>query len=166
MSQPMNPDQSQVPPPPPAPPAQVYTPGTASYAAPPASPDPGAAHAPQPAGPYPGQAVGQAPTTASGGFFGALFDMSFTRYITITWARVIYILWLIGVVLAWLFGAFSVGTALRDLGSDFNGAAFLTALILGAVPALLHAIAGRMLLELVVAIIRTEMNTRALTERR
>lgn len=158
MPQPMNPDPSQVPPPPPAPPAQAYTPGTALYA-----PLPDLAHT---AEPHPGQAVGQAPGTASGGFFGALFDMSFTKYITITWAKVIYILWLIGVVLTWLFSAFSIGTAFRDLGSDFNGAAFLTALIFGLIPALLHAIAGRMLLEFVVAIIRTEMNTRALAERR
>lgn len=160
MPQPMNPDPSQVPPPPPAPPAQAYTPGTALYA-----PLPDLAHT---AEPHPGQTVGQAPGTASGGFFGALFDMSFTKYITITWAKVIYILWLIGVGLTWLFGSYGFGSisGANTYRGEFDGAAFLFALIVGIVPALLQVIAGRMLLEFVVAIIRTEMNTRALVERR
>ncbi|MCR2052124.1 DUF4282 domain-containing protein [Actinomyces bowdenii] len=160
MLQPMNPDPSQVPPPPPAPPAQAYTPGTALYA-----PLPDLAHT---AEPHPGQTVGQAPGTASGNFFGALFDMSFTKYITITWAKVIYILWLIGVGLTWLFGSYGFGSisGANTYRGEFDGAAFLFALIVGIVPALLQVIAGRMLLEFVVAIIRTEMNTRALVERR
>ncbi|WP_185732030.1 DUF4282 domain-containing protein [Actinomyces bowdenii] len=160
MPQPMNPDPSQVPPPPPAPPAQAYTPGTALYA-----PLPDLAHT---AEPHPGQTVGQAPGTASGGFFGALFDMSFTKYITITWAKVIYILWLIGVVLTWLLTAYGLGSVSGSTThrGEIDGAAFIVALIFGLIPALLHAIAGRMLLEFVVAIIRTEMNTRALAKRR
>lgn len=173
MSQPMSPDQNQVPPAPPAPPSQAYvsgTPGTASYAAPPAYSDPAAPQpAPvYPAQPYPGQAMGQMSTPATGNFFGALFDMSFTKYITITWAKVIYILWLIGVGLTWLFGSYGFGSisGANTYRGEFDGAAFLFALIVGIVPALLQVIAGRMLLEFVVAIIRTEMNTRALAERR
>ncbi|VEG73621.1 DUF4282 domain-containing protein [Actinomyces slackii] len=172
MTQPINPDQSHTPPP--APQADSYSAGSAptgSYP-PPAPYPPQPASAPDPMGGYPVQAAGYpgyAPVQQRG-FFSALFDMSFSQYITITWVKVVYILCLIAIAIGWFFGAFMMGTVAGIGGgsygsSEFDPGAFFFALIFGLIPAFLHVIGIRLLLEFIVAIIRTEQNTRALAQR-
>ncbi|AYD90504.1 DUF4282 domain-containing protein [Actinomyces lilanjuaniae] len=99
--------------------------------------------------------------------------MSFTRYVTLTWARVVYILWIVMVVATWLICAVAIGSSgggshggYHGYGSyaashaAFNPGAFLLALVLGLIPAFLHILGARMVLEFIVAVIRTENNTR------
>ena len=100
--------------------------------------------------------------SGEGNFFTALFDLSFSKYITITWAKVIYILSMVGVGLSWFFFAVFVGIAagMDSWGGGFSFGAVLLAAILGIIPAVLELVAVRLGLELVVAVVRTERNTR------
>ena len=116
------------------------------------------------AGPVPGGTYPEA--VHRDGFLSALFDLSFARYVTITWAKVVYILAMVGIGLTWFASAlalgFTVGAAnsLYRYSSSFSLGAFLLGLLLGIVPAFFHLLMVRLGLEVVVAVVRTEKNTR------
>lgn len=114
----------------------------------------------------PGYPAATAATKSEGNFFSALFDLSFSRYITVTWAKVIYILSMIGVGLTWFGLAIVVGIATGSdgWGLGFSAAGFLLTAIIGVIPAILDLVAVRLGLELVVAVVRTERNTRKSAE--
>ena len=114
----------------------------------------------------PGYPAATAATKSEGNFFSALFDLSFSRYITVTWAKVIYILSMIGVGLTWFGLAIVVGIATGSdgWGLGFSAAGFLLTAIIGIIPAILDLVAVRLGLELVVAVVRTERNTRKSAE--
>lgn len=73
---------------------------------------------------------------------------------------------MVGVGLSWFFFAVFVGIAAGtdSWGGGFSFGAFLLAAIIGIIPAVLELVAVRLVLELVVAVVRTERNTRRSAE--
>lgn len=114
--------------------------------------------------PYAGSAAHHQPdqqpgvTPSPGGFFRALFDMSFSRYVTVSFARVIYVVAVVCAALFWLL------MVIRGFASDEPGigAAFL---ILGWIPALVWLIFVRVGIEFAVAMVKTADNTSTLANR-
>ncbi|MFC3995748.1 DUF4282 domain-containing protein [Nocardiopsis sediminis] len=105
-----------------------------------------------PATPPPGTAQPQGQ-----GFFGALFDLNFTRFVTVQFARTLFLIWLVlvGVVtFTGVVGAFAsiVVTPVSSLLS------VLGALAAGGISVLL----GRVGLELAIAVARTSDDIAAL----
>ncbi|MFC4562600.1 DUF4282 domain-containing protein [Nocardiopsis mangrovi] len=110
----------------------------------------------QPGAPYPGVPQGAGPATPpppqpqGEGFFGVLFDLNFTRFVTPRFAKTLYLLWLVlvgvvtftGVVNA--FSSITVAPVSALLG-------LLGALAGGGISLLL----GRVGLELAIALVRT-----------
>lgn len=107
--------------------------------------------------PNPSPAVGNSAVAESkDSFFGSLFDLTFTKFVTVGFVKVIYVLGIIGVVLTWLGAAFS--TFGDSIGHGFG------ILLLGWIPALLAVLLMRLSVELTVAIVRTAQNTAALAQ--
>ncbi|MEE6272886.1 DUF4282 domain-containing protein [Georgenia wangjunii] len=131
----------QPPQPPPGPPAGPPPPGGGYGAAP--------WNAPSPQG---------APGASEKGFFGALFDLSFKSFVTLSFAKVIYVIAIVVVGVLWLFA-----TIVGFLDSPGAG---LAALLLGWIPALVYIVLIRVSLEFAVAMVRTAQNTSVLTYRR
>ncbi len=91
------------------------------------------------------------------GFFQALFDFSFQHFIAIRLTGVIYVLaLLVGVI--W---------SLNNIARAFevsSGYGVFTLLVLAPLGFLLYAIAVRVLLEMVIALVQVAENTRAILE--
>lgn len=113
-----------------------------------------------------GQSAGfQAATVKaeSRGFFQALFDFSFSSFITIQFAKFIYI---INIAIAALIYFLFVIAGFSGMGEDV-GAGFLFGigiLLVGWIPALLQIVAVRLGLEGMIAVIRIAQNTAAIRE--
>ena len=86
-------------------------------------------------------------TPSSKGFFGALFDLSFTTFVTPMIIKVVYVLGLIGIGIGTLFFAFS------GFFGDSPGVGIVT-LILAPLVGLLYLCFFRMMCEFYVAITR------------
>lgn len=118
-------------------------------------------------GPGPGGAATS--PRSSGGFFRALFDLKFDPFLSITAAGIIYVLHIIGCVLTYLT-IIIWGIALGfTIGYDVWGDSsfqppLIPAIVFGWIPALLQLVYGRMLLEFIVASIKTAENTRKISE--
>lgn len=85
---------------------------------------------------------------------GALFDMSFSRFITVSIIRILYILGMCGIVLGWfvlVIGGFSHGAA-----------AGLAMIIVASIVAVIDLIFLRVWLELIVVVFRIGDNTTAI----
>lgn len=120
---------------------------------------------PPPAGGY-GQQPGQQPGAAwtqgyterqNDNFFSVLFDFSFSRFITLSFAKFLFILYIIVTLVLYLI---MVAVSF----SEGIGFGLLTAII-GAPIALVYVIGLRMMLEFLVAQIRTAENTSVLVQR-
>lgn len=130
-------------------PAQPYAPSAPA----PGTPSPGA-----PAQPYAPAGYGQ-PTpppyagvqSQGAGFFKALFDFSFSSYITLSFAKFIYIAFIAVSALFWLFIVVTAFT--QDVTVGF------IALLFGWIPAFVYIIVIRLGLEASVALVRTAQNT-------
>lgn len=155
---PEQPDHNQPPPPPYQPPTggqhppQQQPAGVPPYLAPhgheaPPAGSPYAAPAPwqQGAGNQPG-------SNADASFFQSLFDLSFTKYVTLSFAKVIYVLAMALIALGYLM-AIVIGFASE------HSALGVFALLLGWIPALVYLVLVRVSLEFAVAMIRTAQNT-------
>ncbi|MDY3127143.1 MAG: DUF4282 domain-containing protein [Corynebacterium sp.] len=94
-----------------------------------------------------------APATKNGepGFFAALFDLSFSHFITVKFAKYIYTIMLV------LYAVLAVGVFITTAADSFLTA--LAALIIMAIFGLFFAISLRLWLESAVAWIRTAENT-------
>ena len=86
-------------------------------------------------------------TPSSKGFLGALFDMSFTTFVTPMIIKVVYVLGMIGVAAATLF------FALSGFASDSPGLGIVT-LVLSPLVGLLYLCLFRMMCEFYLAITR------------
>jgi hypothetical protein len=145
-----NPNDPHRPQPPNQPPSNPYgqgLPGGTPGQYPGPYPDPNAA-------PYASQ--GHYPTgnaVESRGFFGSLFDLSFTSFVTIKFAKVIYILLMVFITLGWLFWIFAGFT-----DSAVTGMLFL---LFGWIPGLITLILARVSMEFYIAMVRTSQNTAA-----
>lgn len=113
------------------------------------------------------------------GFFRALFDFRFRHFITIKFAGVIYIIaiivaalqWILWIVCGFLMGAAGSGSSydygydslLALGGGDFNPVFGILAIVLGWIPAAIQIIVCRVVLEFLVAGVRTAQNTTTMT---
>lgn len=91
------------------------------------------------------------------GFFGCLFDLSFSDFVTTRFVKILYVLGILGAVLGGLGvlrGGFAVG--------GFSGV--VGGLILSPIAFLLYVLAVRISLELLVVIFRIAENTSRLVE--
>lgn len=101
----------------------------------------------------------------SKGFFGALFDFSFSHYVTISFAKVIYILGIIVSLLLWIFWIIT-GFASGAVGfGDYNAVPGILAVVFGWIPVVINILVIRVVLEFAVAMIRTAQNTTDLSQR-
>jgi hypothetical protein len=82
---------------------------------------------------------------------GALFDFSFTRFITLSIIKILYILGIVLIALGWL------AIVISGLSQGFGPG--LVALIIGTLAALVYLIFFRISLELIVVIFRIGENT-------
>nr|WP_162933216.1 DUF4282 domain-containing protein [Corynebacterium lactis] len=108
-------------------------------------------------------------TAESRNFFQALFDFSFSSFITIKFAKVIYLLNIIVAVLSyffWVVMGFNAGFAATGYSSSSSSSVGLGffVLLFGWIPALIQIISVRLILEMFIAIVRTAQNTSALRE--
>jgi len=85
---------------------------------------------------------------------GALFDMSFSRFITVSIIRILYILGICGIVLGWI--SFVI------VGFSRGAAAGLGMFILATIMAVIYVIFLRVWLELIVVVFRIGENTNAI----
>ncbi|MBG6084754.1 DUF4282 domain-containing protein [Zhihengliuella flava] len=119
------------------------------YGQPPQGPPPGSQPHQQPS---PGGPHGVTSPDAKG-FFGALFDLSFTSFVTISFAKLIYVMIMVVLVMSWIF--FIIAGFATDVWAGF------AVLLLGWVPILLYLILARVTLEFYIAMVRTSQNTAA-----
>lgn len=87
------------------------------------------------------------------GFFGALFDFSFTSFVTVKFAKIIYIILIALVALGWLAYVFT--------GFAFEPGLGLAALLLGWIPGFICLVLVRVMIEFYIAMVRTSQNTAA-----
>lgn len=116
-----------------------------------AGPVSGGAH---PGGHQPPRGYGPTVNTVEAkGFFGALFDFSFTSFVTIKFAKIIYIILIALVVLGWLSYVVT--------GFAFDPGLGLAALLLGWIPGFIALVLVRVMIEFYIAMVRTSQNTAA-----
>lgn len=106
------------------------------------------------------------------GFFRALFDFSFTHFITVRFSAFLYIVAFLAAILLWLaqilFGIM-LGSAIGGFNSfygesSFNAVPLVLAFVFGWVPSVIALIAMRLGLEFSVATVRTAQNTKKIAE--
>lgn len=105
----------------------------------------------------------------SRGFFRALFDLTFSSYITVKFAKVVYVINIIIVALTYLgfiFMSCIPATQARSSGDTIFAIILIFFVILfGWIPAVLHLIVVRLGLEGAIALVRVAQNTSALREK-
>ena len=91
------------------------------------------------------------------GFFGSLFDLSFTEFVT---TRIIKILYALSIIIS---GILAIAVIIGGFAAE-SGAAGIISLVVGPVVALLYLLMARVWLELVIVIFRIAENTGRLVE--
>lgn len=106
--------------------------------------------APPPPGQPPTQPMGGGLTGPGGGpsvgFFGALFDFSFTHFVTPMIVKIVYILVTVGLAIGWLVFVIA--------GFSDSAASGLVVLVLGAIGVVIYLALARMTLEFYLAVVR------------
>ncbi len=97
------------------------------------------------------------PPSSAGGFFGALFDFSFSRYITPTVVKVVYIVVVVFTALYWLVGLIAAFAQEWWVGVLF--------LLFGWIAAILYLAFVRIVLECFVALISISQKVNAYARR-
>ena len=97
------------------------------------------------------------------GFFNALFDLSFSRYITVDFMRVIYAISLGLIALAWVAGLLF---SFAGFGDSFGEGMLMLVgfLIFGTLAAFIAVVVTRITLEFYVSLVKTAQNTSKLVE--
>jgi hypothetical protein len=90
------------------------------------------------------------------GFFGTLFDLSFSEFITTKLIKVLYILLLILVAIGFVIAFFSSLVTMFSRGGFLAG---LLGIVLAPIGALIYVILARMWMELIIVIFRIAENT-------
>lgn len=80
------------------------------------------------------------------GFFRALFDFSFTHFVTPKIVKAVYLLGTIAIVIAWIAISISV--------MHNNSGAGIAVLVFGTIPAILYLAFFRMMLEFYLSVVR------------
>lgn len=89
---------------------------------------------------------GPGPSSQAKGFFGALFDFSFTSFATPSIVKIVYVLAMVFLVLGWL------GISIVIMTDSVAGG--LAALILGLIPLVVYLAFVRMTLEFYYSVVR------------
>lgn len=113
--------------------------------------------------PYGQMPLSSAPRPGTQGFGRALFDFSFSRFVTLDFVKVIYSILIAIIVIAWFVGLVLSFTTFSE-GFDVGIVSLLGFLIVGTLGAFLWLILARVTLEFYVALIRTAQNTSRLVE--
>lgn len=92
------------------------------------------------------------------GTFEALFDLSFTKFVTVRIVRLLYLLMLAAIAVGWLF-------AVSALFSTFGGGVAVVGIIGLTLSALVGVIQVRVFLELIVVAFRIDANTAVIASR-
>ena len=92
------------------------------------------------------------------GFFGTLFDFSFSQFVTSQLVSILYLLFLVFVGLGLLIALGS--GVLKLFHGDFLGALF--AIIFSPLVAIIAVVIGRVYLELIIVIFKIAENTKAM----
>jgi hypothetical protein len=90
------------------------------------------------------------------GFIGAMFDLSFSEFITTKLIRILYILLLILIAIAFVVGFFGGLVTMFTRGGFFRG---LVILLVSPVAAFLYVILARMWMEVIIVLFRIAENT-------
>lgn len=90
------------------------------------------------------------------GFFGALFDLSFSEFVTTKMIKILYILLLILVAIGFVIALFSGLITMFSRGGFLAG---LVAIVLAPIGALIYIILARMWMELIIVVFRIAENT-------
>lgn len=128
------------------------------------------------------QPASSRPQDPRDGFFRALFDLRFERFITLRFASVLYVICIVIAILNWLgtilsaFLAASAQSAFVSYASYYGGydsgmgaggvLMIIAAILLGWIPSLLMVVCARIGLEFIIAGIRTAKNTQELVDSR
>lgn len=99
-----------------------------------------------PASPPPPPPPGGGVPSRDAGFFAALFDFSFSSFVTPMIVRVVYVLGMVLIVLGWL------GLTVAEFSQNTGGG--IAVLIFGALGALVYLAFFRMGLEFLIAVVR------------
>ena len=94
------------------------------------------------------------------GFFGALFDMSFSEFVTIKFIRILYIILLLIIAIAFVL-AIIAGFVSMFTNSFWSG---LWQILLAPVGAIISVVLTRIWLEVLVVVFRIAENTTDLVE--
>ncbi|WP_029089974.1 DUF4282 domain-containing protein [Brevibacterium album] len=128
--------------------------------------------------PYSAQPAAASRPAAEPGFLRALFDLKFESFVTIRFAAVIYVLSIIVAALGYIglvitsIGMAATGSALSSYAYGYSSGMgamgvlmVVAAILLGWIPSLIQIVFTRVLIEFVVANVRTAQNTRKLAQR-
>lgn len=110
------------------------------------------------------------------GFFRALFDVTFTHFITVKFSSFLYVIAIVVALLVWLlqkidsailtgvaWGRGSMNSYYGEGG--FNAVPLILAILFGWIPSVIALLVFRLGLEFSVATVRTAQNTTEITER-
>jgi hypothetical protein len=104
--------------------------------------------------------MGKEKTMPDKGFFGALFDLSFSEFITTKLVRLLYILLLILVVIGLVVGIIG-GLVTMFTDNFFAG---LVTIVAASIGALISVIMARVWMEIIIVIFRIAENTSDLAQ--
>ncbi|GAB4094610.1 hypothetical protein GCM10028787_00850 [Brachybacterium horti] len=116
---------------------------------------------------------GQAPQgRQEAGFLRALFDFTFTHFITVKFSSFLYVIAIIVALLMWLLQIISgitFGAAWGSMNSyygegGFNAVPLILAILFGWIPSIIALLVFRLGLEFAVATVRTAQNTTEIAE--
>ncbi|NIV40184.1 MAG: DUF4282 domain-containing protein [Anaerolineae bacterium] len=94
------------------------------------------------------------------GFFGALFDLSFSEFVTIKFIRILYIIFLMLIAIGFIFGIIG-GFVSMFTDSFWSG---LWKIIVAPIGALISIVLTRIWLEVLAVVFRIAENTTDLVE--
>jgi hypothetical protein len=89
-------------------------------------------------------------------FFSALFDLSFSDFITTKLVRVLYVLLLVVIALALVFGVISGLVTMFSRGGFLAG---LVTIVFAPIGAVIYTILARMWMEIIIVVFRIAENT-------
>ena len=160
-SQPPNQPPAQPPNPWAPPPQSPYVPPPGQYTVPPGGSYAPPAHDPyaQPTGAQGGYSSAPPSAADASGFFRALFDFSFNRFITPMIIKFVYVLMMIVIAIVYLFYAIAL------FSTDASSLGVLWLLVIGPIASILWLAIARMTLEFYLAVVRVSEDVHRAVDR-
>jgi hypothetical protein len=104
--------------------------------------------------------LGKERTMEDKGFFGALFDLSFSEFVTIRFIRILYIIFIFLIAIGFIFGL--IGGVVSMFSDSFWSG--LWKIIVAPIGAVISLVLTRIWLEILVVVFRIAENTTDLVE--